>query len=217
MNDKAEKKLTGVNLLASDQVRSPENLNEHIRIASPGVWIGIAALAILVISIFVFGLIGTVPVHYSVKGVGLYMDSTGSDPTADPADLGSDPTAADPTAAPAEGINAVICLVDPADITAGELDGKDASVTFRDGTAAEGRTALLYNLPQSLESVRDEFTRYGLDNEWIYSQLPQYPFVYVLLIRLDETEGATLYGELADASVITRDVPPYGYLFVGGA
>ena len=189
MNEKDEKNRDRLNLLGSDRARSPENLNEHIRIATPSAWIGIIALSILVLSIFVFGFSGTVPVHYSVKGVGVCLENKG------------------------EFVNAVVCLVDPADITAGDLQDKYAAVTFRDGSTASGTTQLLYHLPQSLDDARKELTRYGLDNEWIYSQLPQYPYLYILLIRLDEELDATLNGEIAEASIIIREVRPYVYLF----
>ena len=192
MNEKEEKKENGFNFLGADRIRSPENLNEYIRISTPKAWIGITALAILVVSLFVFGISGTVPVYYSVKGAGFSMEQQ-------------------------DAVDAVVCLVDPADVTAGDLEDKEAELTFRDGRAASGRTSLLFNLPQNQDTIREELGQYGLDNDWILSQLPQYPYLYVMLIRLDQDMDPALYGEIADVSLITREVRPYVYLFNGEA
>ena len=41
-----------------DKVSSPEQLNEYIRVANPGVWMVLAAIVILLAGVVVWGFIG---------------------------------------------------------------------------------------------------------------------------------------------------------------
>ncbi|MGN0996048.1 MAG: hypothetical protein ACI4PG_03995 [Candidatus Ventricola sp.] len=44
-----------------DRLRSPEQLNEYIRVASPGVWLILGAIILLLIGVIVWGVFGTIP------------------------------------------------------------------------------------------------------------------------------------------------------------
>ncbi len=50
-----------------DRVSSPEQLNDYIRVSSPGVWIILAAVIILLIGVFIWSAFGTVEMN-TVQG-----------------------------------------------------------------------------------------------------------------------------------------------------
>ncbi len=51
-----------------ERISSPEQLNDYIKVSSPGVWLIIAAMLILVASLFVWGITGDIPTTYTVTG-----------------------------------------------------------------------------------------------------------------------------------------------------
>lgn len=54
---------------SEDRVESPERLNEYIRVANPGVWVGICALILVLAAFIVWGFTGRIPETASFKGV----------------------------------------------------------------------------------------------------------------------------------------------------
>ena len=59
---------------SSDRIRSPERLNEYIRAVTPGTWILITALALVMAALIFWGMTGSIPVYLSAKGVGISGD-----------------------------------------------------------------------------------------------------------------------------------------------
>ena len=57
------------NFESEDRVESPERLNEYIRVASPGVWVMVSALALVLAAFITWGVIGKIPVTLSVQGI----------------------------------------------------------------------------------------------------------------------------------------------------
>lgn len=51
------------------KVTSPEELNDYIKVTSPGVWLAIAAAAVLLIAALVWALFGSLDSSVTVKGV----------------------------------------------------------------------------------------------------------------------------------------------------
>lgn len=172
------------------QYRSPEKLNEYVRIATPAAWVAVVALALIVVALFIWGFTGTLPAHYVTTGV-----CTGKDGSRD--------------------VDAVVCLVDPVKASSRDLEEKDATVVLRSGQRFQGKTTLLDPFPLSREEILENLAGYGLGNEWIISQMEQYPFMYFLIVTLDSQLGSSYYGELAEVSVITSEVRPYKFLLGG--
>ena len=61
-----------------DKVSSPEQLNEYIRVANPGVWMVLAAIVILLAGVVVWGFIGHLDTTLSAEereigGLGIFM------------------------------------------------------------------------------------------------------------------------------------------------
>ncbi len=52
-----------------ERVSSPEKLNDYIRVSSPGVWLLLGALIVIVACFFVWGFTGTLPVTLTLSGV----------------------------------------------------------------------------------------------------------------------------------------------------
>ena len=55
---------------ASKKLRSPDDLDEYVRVTNPSVWVVLAACATLMIGLFAWGLFGTAETN--VSGVGTY-------------------------------------------------------------------------------------------------------------------------------------------------
>lgn len=51
-----------------ERISSPEQLNDYIRITSPGVWLALAAVLILVAALFIWAIFGNVPTTYTCNG-----------------------------------------------------------------------------------------------------------------------------------------------------
>ena len=56
---------------ALDRISSPEQLNEYIKVAGPGVWCILAALAVTFAAFFVWGVMGSIPETAEVRGTAL--------------------------------------------------------------------------------------------------------------------------------------------------
>lgn len=52
-----------------DRVNSPEQLNDYIRVANPGVWMVLAAIVILLIGVCVWGIFGHLDTQLDTSGV----------------------------------------------------------------------------------------------------------------------------------------------------
>jgi hypothetical protein len=62
---------------ALDRISSPEQLNEYMKVASPGVWFVLLGLAVTFAAFAVWGLLGSIPDTVEIKGTArAYGDST---------------------------------------------------------------------------------------------------------------------------------------------
>ncbi len=52
-----------------DSISSPEQLNDYIKVSNPSIWMVLAALFILLASVFVWGFTGSLPTTVRAKGV----------------------------------------------------------------------------------------------------------------------------------------------------
>ena len=53
---------------ASDKLRSPDDLDEYVRVTNPSVWVVLAACAILMIGLFAWGFFGTASTSVGAQG-----------------------------------------------------------------------------------------------------------------------------------------------------
>lgn len=70
---------------AVEHISSPEQLNDYIKVADPGVWITLAAIIVLTAALLIWGFLGSMSTSYTVKGLALENGSLDCyiDPTAD--------------------------------------------------------------------------------------------------------------------------------------
>lgn len=52
-----------------DKISSPEQLDDYIRVTTPSLWVTIAAVIILLISLIVWGAVGSLPTAITVNGI----------------------------------------------------------------------------------------------------------------------------------------------------
>lgn len=52
-----------------DRLKSPEQLNEYIRVANPGVWLILGAVILLLVGVIVWGIFGSIPFTVSTGAV----------------------------------------------------------------------------------------------------------------------------------------------------
>ena len=197
MSEKKNDNTEGLKPIRLQEYRSPDKLNEYVRIATPAAWVILLAMIVIVIALFIWGFSGTLPVHCAARGIGIR-------------------TGAKETGTDGEGkVDAVLCLVDPVKATARDLENKEASVVFRSGRRINGTTTLMDPFPLSRETISEKLGGIGLNAEWIVSQMEEYPFMYLAVVNLEEEVDHLYFGELAEVSVITEEVRPYRFL-IGG-
>lgn len=46
-----------------ERISSPDQMNDHIRVTTPSVWIALLALVVLLVGILVWSILGTVELH----------------------------------------------------------------------------------------------------------------------------------------------------------
>ncbi len=52
-----------------ERISSPEQLNDYIRVTNPSIWIILAAILVLLASVFVWGIYGSIPTTITISGV----------------------------------------------------------------------------------------------------------------------------------------------------
>ena len=189
---------------SAEMIRTPEKLNEYIRAVTPGTWILIAALALVMVAVIVWGLTGSIPVYLSARGVGISWD------TEEAVSLRQQGLFSE-----SKAVNAVICPVDPSgNVMAANLDGKQARAVFRDGKAVTGKTRLFDSVPHSKEEVEGYLSKYLLDySGWFFSQLSNYDYSYIVAVELDEPADLYYWKDIAEVSIVTNEVHPAAFLF----
>jgi len=63
---------------ALDRISSPEQLNEYMKVAGPGVWFILAGLAVTFAAFFLWGITGSIPETVEVTGTTLEFDMADS-------------------------------------------------------------------------------------------------------------------------------------------
>lgn len=181
-----------------DRVRSPEKIDDYIRVTTPGTWIVVLALVLILVAIIVWGVVGRIPVYYTTKGVGMSIDFN-----REKADLGN---------ADDYIVKGVLCFVESNEISSRELQDKPVNVQFRDGTWHPGQAYLIDTTPEGDEEIREMLEGYNIDSDWVLSMLGQGVYRYPVYIRLDFELDYLYWGEIADASIIIDEVQPIHFL-----
>lgn len=59
---------------AVDKIKSPEQLNEYIKVAGPGLWSMLGGLVVIFASFFIWGFMGSIPETAAISGTALETD-----------------------------------------------------------------------------------------------------------------------------------------------
>ena len=169
--------------------RSPEKLNEYIRIGSVGGFLLIAGLVILAAALAIWGFTGRIPV--TTTQTGFVVESK-------------------------EESHGCLCFIDVNENTGIIPAGTPASVKMAGGSVYKGSVDFMSENPISAEEIR---TLFGEENsaqfhlsDWMFSKtLKDGSYYYVLRINTEE-DIAEYWHQLVMITVVMREVRPISYL-----
>lgn len=190
---------------SKDQVKSPDKLNEYIRVSTPAVWLLAAALAVVLAALIIWGTTGSVPVNTKTTGVGMRMGFN-----ADEVDLKSEDEA---YLRKTYEVKNLFCLVDSSVGMVKNLDNKEASVVFRDGRRVKGTAHIIGSYMLEDDEIHKLLDSFHIDSKWIFSRLGSGEFRYPVYVELDETLDYMYWGETADVSIVVGEQRPVELLW----
>lgn len=190
---------------SKDQVKSPDKLNEYIRVSTPAVWLLAAALAVVLAALIIWGTTGSVPVNTKTTGVGMRMDFN-----ADEVNLKSEDEA---YLRKTYEVKNLFCLVDSSVGMVKNLDNKEASVVFRDGRRVKGTAHIIVSYMLEDDEIHKLLDSFHVDSKWIFSRLGSGEFRYPVYVELDETLDYMYWGETADVSIVVGEQRPVELLW----
>lgn len=190
---------------SKDQVKSPDKLNEYIRVSTPAVWLLAAALAVVLAALIIWGTTGSVPVNTKTTGVGMRIDFN-----ADEVNLKSEDEA---YLRKTYEVKNLFCLVDSSVGMVKNLDNKEASVVFRDGRRVKGTAHIIGSYMLEDDEIHKLLDSFHVDSKWIFSRLGSGEFRYPVYVELDETLDYMYWGETADVSIVVGEQRPVELLW----
>lgn len=190
---------------SKDQVKSPDKLNEYIRVSTPAVWLLAAALAVVLAALIIWGTTGSVPVNTKTTGVGMRMDFN-----ADEVNLKSED---EEYLRKTYEVKNLFCLVDSSVGMVKNLDNKEASVVFRDGRRVKGTAHIIGSYMLEDDEIHKLLDSFHVDSKWIFSRLGSGEFRYPVYVELDETLDYMYWGETADVSIVVGEQRPVELLW----
>lgn len=190
---------------SKDQVKSPDKLNEYIRVSTPAVWLLAAALAVVLAALIIWGTTGSVPVNTKTTGVGMRMDFN-----ADEVNLKSEDEA---YLRKTYEVKNLFCLVDSSVGMVKNLDKKEASVVFRDGRRVNGTAHIIGSYMLEDDEIHKLLDSFHVDSKWVFSRLGSGEFRYPVYVELDETLDYMYWGETADVSIVVGEQRPVELLW----
>ena len=190
---------------SKDQVRSPDKLNEYIRVSTPAVWLLAAALAVVLAALLIWGMMGSVPENIKTLGIGMRMDFN-----PDEVDLTSED---EEYLRKSYEVKDLFCLVDSSVGKVKDLDNKETSVVFKDGRRVNGTSHIIGTYMLDDDEIHQVLASFHADSKWIFSRLGGGQFRYPVYVELDETLDYMYWGETADVSIVIGERHPVELLW----
>ena len=169
--------------------RSPEKLNEYIRIGSAGGYLLIAGLILLAAALIIWGFTGRIPVTTTQTGLVVEFK---------------------------EKSHGCLCFVDVNENIGVIPAGTPASVKMSNGSVYKGSVDYMSKNPLSAEEIRE---LYGSENnaqlqlsDWIFSKLLKDGSYYYMIRINTEEDVAEYWHQLTEVTVVMREVQPISYL-----
>lgn len=123
-----------------DRVESPERLNEYLRVATPGMWVMVFGLLLIVVAFAAWGFFGTIPESITLKCV--VDESTG---------------------------NGLDVVIDASQISGSSLIGKEANYKLPSGVNGKAKVIQTTEVPLSKEEMAEVLESDFLSNSLVSS------------------------------------------------
>lgn len=174
-----------------------EELTEYIRVVSPGTFVVILSLMILLVSTIVWGCIGTLPVTETVTGV--VIDTDQYDMARLQQGLQWD----------GEDKLLVLCFVDASSYNAQAIKefGNRVSLKMPDQKTFSGTIASMFPAPISREEAKSVL----FGNEWVLEKCAGQDYNWLLAIRPEEDLSRYTF-TLTEVTFLTDEVAPISFL-----
>ena len=190
-----------------NRVRSPEELDNYIRVQKPGTLILVLALALVVVALIVWGFIGTLPVTKNVTGVLDYTQNrliSGMNYYKEVynADIIEIPDL------PEEELYRLDAyfFVNTYEFSRDDLLGKEVIISRPGKSAIHTVVADVIQMPYDRKEVLAEF------GEWIANTCPESDYSWVGICRIDSADYAEVF-TLVDVTIVTDNIHPISFLF----
>lgn len=176
-----------------------EDLNEYIRVTSPGVLVVIVALFVMLAAVIVWGFIGTLPVTETVTGLVVNTAAYAK----------MYPEKADDLPSVEEGEVLVYCFVDASRYNGQAIRdfGDDVSLRMPDQKSYKGKIDSVFRAPVS----REEAKKILFDNEWVLDECVAQDYNWWLTIRPTEDMSQYVF-TLSEVTLLTDEVAPIYFL-----
>ena len=196
--DKEEESLSG----QEDQGAGQEDLNEYIRVASPGTFAVILSLLFLLVSTIIWGVTGTLPVTETVSG--LIVDTSQYNLIYPVKKEETEPVPKED-----EGEILVLCFVDASRFNGQAIleFGDQATLKMPDQSTFTGTIKTRFKKPISREEAKNIL----FDNEWVLEKCVSQDYNWLLEISPDEDLSRYSF-TLAEVTLLTEEVAPIRFL-----
>ena len=191
-----------------DQDGGQEELNEYIRVTSPGTLVVILSLLVLLVSVIIWGFVGTLPVTDTVTG--LVVDTARyvkiNPEGAEKAGLIAEKVK---QIADREGEILVFCFVDASRYNGQAIKefGDQVSLKTPDQNQFSGTVETWIEAPVSMEEAKSIL----FDNEWVLEKCVSQDYNWFLVIRPNEDLSRYAF-TLAEVTFLTEEVAPIRFL-----
>ena len=181
------------------QERGQDELNEYIRVISPGTFVVILAMLILVAAVITWGLIGTLPVTETVTGLVIDTTQYGQINPEGRSGLPSGLT---------EGM-LILSFVDASRYNGQAIEsfGNQVRLKMPDQEICTGTIEAMAAAPVSMEKAK----KILFDNDWILGQCVSQNYNWMLVIRPDQDLSQYVF-TLAEVTFVTEEVAPIRFL-----
>ena len=192
MNNSSEKKI-------SEKKSSPDRIDEYLRVSSPGVFVLIAALVLVMVAFIVWGISGKLPVTKTVKGFVWVM------PEDDKASLSKEDSElyADELEKPM-----VIVLFDSSKYNYQQINQKPAVIKTADGYTCECSEMNMTEVPLSRAELDPVISD---KSDWLIERVMEGDYNYLAVYSADKELEEHMY-ETVDVSVVVEEVHPISFL-----
>ena len=179
--------------------KSNDRIDEYLRVGSPGVFILIGALILVMIAFIVWGLTGKLPVTKTAKGFVWTLSEEELETLSeeDRKMYGEDGEK-----------TMVFVLYDSSQYTFKQFNEKTAVIKTADGYTFECKDMVMTDIPLSRAEIEPLISD---KSDWLVERIVEGDYNYVAIYYADKELREHMY-ETVDVSVIVEEIPPIKFL-----